>query len=110
MISHQLNRKQKEFVLAFEADAISTTVDQMQAELETVVSSSSNWNEQWETLTLDMRLLQMIDSLGLNLLVSLIKRANNRDIKIRTLLRSRMVYQTLLATRMDKQMSIHLEE
>lgn len=110
MITHSLDLRNKQLVICVSADMTSTTVEQQQQMLSDIISKSSVWGEPWDKLVLDLRATQMLDSLGLNMLVGLVKRVKDRDATIVTHLKNRIVYQTLLATRMDKQMDIKLEE
>lgn len=110
MLTYNLDLKRNELQLSFSGDIISTNVDELDAKLRALVDNSAVWSQNWSTLTIDMTSTQMLDSLGLNLIVSLLKRVRERPITVRTYLRSRIVYQTLLATRMDKLMTLHLEE
>ncbi len=108
MLHHEL-KKNHELYVKVEGEIISTTVNVLREELNQLFNNEAVWGTEWNILTLDLQNTQMLDSLGLNLIVSLIKRVKDRSSSVQALVKSRMVYQTLLATRMDRQMVIRFE-
>lgn len=107
MLNYHYEKKSGTIVLTVDGDVISTTTENIRQGLDALMADSLVWGESWSILLLDMSATKMLDSLGLNLLVSLLKRVQARSASLHVKITSRMVHQTLLATRLDRQITIH---
>jgi len=64
----------------------------------------------WNQFVLNLSSAKMIDSLGLNLILSIVKKVKLNQASIKILIANSTVYRTFLATRMDKIAEIEMIE
>lgn len=107
-MKHQLTSSTLTFTL--EGDILSTTISPLRAEALRLLESPPILNGSWNTLELVLTNAKMVDSAGLNFLVSLIKAAKNRGAVVRAVVASRTVHRTFVFTRLDKQVELVLRE
>ena len=106
-MKHELSRS-GEVTLVFEEDVLSTNVDRLKDQIDKIMELPSIKTANLHKLVLDMKLVKMVDSMGLNLLVNLVKSEKNKGHLIAALVTSLHLHRTLLFTRMDKQIEITL--
>lgn len=92
----------------FEEDILSTNVDRLKEQIDKIMELPTIKIGTIQKVHLDMRVVKMVDSMGLNLLVNLIKAEKNKARTILATVQSLHLHKTLLFTRMDKQMEINL--
>lgn len=109
-VSYEIEANTRLFKLTIQRDLISTTVDDIHAQLLVILERYDVVQADWAVLNIDLTAAKMVDSLGLNLLLFLIKKAQLRTAKIQATISSQPVYRTFLATRMDKLMHVTLLE
>ncbi len=97
-----------EISLIFEEDVLSTNVDRLKDQIDKIMELPVVKSANLQKLVLDMKLVKMVDSMGLNLLVNLVKSEKNKGRIVSALVTSLHLHRTLLFTRMDKQMEITL--
>lgn len=107
-MKHQLTGSTLTFTL--EGDILSTTISPLRAEALRLLESPTVQNGSWNVLELVLPTAKMVDSAGLNFLVSLIKAAKNRGANVRAVVSSRTVHRTFVFTRLDKQVELVLRE
>lgn len=105
-MKHTLENQTKTLTLTFPGDISSTNAEALRKETFSVLESETISKANWETLQLDLRAAKMIDSMGLNLLVSIIKLARNRESRIVGLIANQNVQRALCFTRLDTQMEL----
>ena len=105
-MNHQLDPREKLLTLTIPGDILSTNADGLREEIFGVLESPAIKNAEWNTLKLDLKAAQMVDSVGLNLIVALIRAVQQRQVKIQTVISSSNIQRTFLFTRLDKQMEI----
>ncbi len=93
--------------LVIPGDVLSTNVDQLRQAIATAVANGVP-GQKWETLEFDLRTAKMIDSAGLNLLVSIVRQIEPTGRKLRALIMNPNIHRTLLFTRLDKHMELKL--
>lgn len=108
MIQHQLDTREKTLKLIFPGDLTGSNTPQIDTEIKKIFEKEQSTD--WNTLILDLSTAQMVDSIGLNLIVNLIKYVKNRGGQVKSLMSNRTVYRTTLFTRLDKQMVVELIE
>ena len=105
-MKHILNPQAQTLTLVFTGDVLSTNASNLRQEIFTLLESDEVKRTSWQTLDLDLTATQMIDSMGLNLLVSVIKLARNRSAKVVGRIASPNVQRALLFTRLNTQMEL----
>ena len=107
-MKHQLTATT--LTLHIEGDILSTTISPLRAESLRLLESTAVHSGNWNVLELVLTDARMVDSAGLNFLVSLIKAAKNRGAAVRAVVSSRTVHRTFVFTRLDKQVDLVLRE
>lgn len=107
-LSFHLDKRQKQFSITFLTDILSSNVKELSDNI------GKKWeeikNDDWNILFIDISASKLVDSMGLNLVISLLKQAQNRGSKVKCKIASRTIHRTLLFTRLDKQMEIEFQE
>ncbi|MES2310128.1 MAG: STAS domain-containing protein [Verrucomicrobiota bacterium] len=106
-MKHELNQN-GQLTLIFEEDILSTNVDRLKDQIDKIMELPPIKSGGIQKILFDMKSVKMVDSMGLNLLVNLVKSEKNKNHSIAALVTSLHLHRTLLFTRMDKQMDITL--
>jgi anti-anti-sigma factor len=93
-------------LLAVPGDLISTTADTARTAFAATLDAADARQPAWNAVHLDLRNAQMIDSVGLNLLVSVIKRVKAKGGTVTAYVTHRNVERTLAFTRLNTQMQV----
>lgn len=91
-------------------DIVSTNVDQVRSDIMEVVESKGIDSADWNLLELDLTKADIIDSSGLNFLVTLDRHLKEHDKKTRLIVASPHIHRTFVYVRLDKRMDIVLVE
>ena len=83
-------------------DLISTNAEAVRNEANGLLGTADGPSRQWTALILDLTTAQMVDSVGLNLIVTLLKRVQQCGAKMRIVYTSPNVMRTFAFTRLDK--------
>ena len=105
-MKHTLDLQSKTLTLVVPGDVISTNADSIRKEAFGILESEVIARADWQTLQLDLRAANMIDSMGLNLLVSIIKLARTRNSRVVGLITNPNVQRALCFTRLNTQMEL----
>ena len=105
-LTHQLDSGSGVLHVAVPGDILSTNADALRDELFGVLESADIRSASWNTFRLDLTAAQMVDSVGLNLIVSLVRVVKARNGKVEATIRSANIYRTFLFTRLDKQIQL----
>ncbi len=106
MINHILNPSDKTLLLTIPGDLLSTNTDQIKKEIHAIIESASVKSAGWTTLKLDLTAAKMIDSVGLNLVVSLYKEAKKNNAKTTAVISNPNIQRTFLFTRLDTHIQV----
>jgi anti-anti-sigma factor len=106
MITHTLVTAEKTLRLTFPGDLLSTTTDQARKEIMAILELVPVKSSGWTTLALDLTAAKMIDSVGLNLVVSLYKTARKAQAKTTAVISNPNVQRTFLFTRLDTHIQV----
>jgi anti-anti-sigma factor len=87
-------------------DLLNTTTAAVRAEIDPLLAAASHVLETGTTLRLDLTAATMIDSVGLNLVVSLLKAVQKRGAKLQIAYADQNILRTLTFTRLDKQIEL----
>lgn len=105
-MKNKLDSFDKTLTLVFAGDILSTNADTLRQEAVGIIESPTVKGADWHTLSLDMRSAKMVDSVGLNLIVSLIKLAKTRNAKVVGHIANPSVQRALTFTRLNTQMDL----
>lgn len=89
-------------------DLTSTTAAAYRSLIDQKMGSATADNPGWNHLELDLRAARMVDSVGLNLLVSVIKNMKERGGSVRILIAHPNIQRILAFTRIDRHAEIQL--
>ena len=106
MINHTLNASDKTLLLTIPGDLLSTNTDQSKKEITAIIESAAVKSSGWTTLKLDLTAAKMIDSVGLNLVVSLYKEAKKNNAKTIAIISNPNIQRTFLFTRLDTHIQV----
>ncbi len=110
MVTSKFSPKEQTLRLNLPSDLRSTTVEPISREIQQVLEASAKQGEAWMFLHLDLTEAKMIDSAGLNLIVSLIRLSNQRKARVRISVSNPHVHRTFTFTRLDRQVDLELLE
>src|SRR5690349_15768865 len=105
-MQHILNPHSQTPPLASTGHVLSTNARTLRQEVCTWLQSEDVSRTPWPTRDLDLTASRLIDSMGLNLLVSVIKLARNRSAKVVGRIASPNVQRALLFTRLNTPMEL----
>lgn len=105
-MKHNLDIAAGTLTVAFPGDVLSTNVDSLRQETFALLEKSELKSANWKTLKLDLTAAKMVDSAGLNLIVSIIKSVKARGGNVRATVGNPNVYRTFIFTRLDKQLDL----
>jgi anti-anti-sigma factor len=105
-MKHQINASTRSLELTIPGDVLSTSADQFRTEILALLETESVKSSRWTTLVLDLTAAKMVDSVGLNLLVSLYKEAQKRTAKCSALIKSPNIQRTFAFTRLDAHIEV----
>jgi len=106
MINHTLKAADKTLELTFPGDLLSTNTDAARKEIFAIFESAPVKASGWTTLKLDLKATKMIDSVGLNLVVSLYKEAKKLNAKTTAVISNPNIQRTFLFTRLDTHIQV----
>jgi anti-sigma B factor antagonist len=95
-------------VCAISGDLTSTTAPAFRAEIEHKLASSSKDPAHLGMMEIDLKAARMVDSVGLNLLVSIIKQVKDRGGSVRIRIAHPNIQRILTFTRIDKHAEVVL--
>ncbi|MFO1487521.1 MAG: STAS domain-containing protein [Verrucomicrobiota bacterium] len=106
LLNPRLNLETGSLSIAIPGDILSTNADSLREDLFGVLESEPMQSAGWKTLELDLTQARMIDSVGLNLIVSVVRMVKARQGAVVANVRSSNIYRTFTFTRLDKQMTV----
>ena len=105
-ITHQLDTSVGILSVTIPGDILSTNADTLRDELFGLLESPEIKTGAWQILKLDLTTAQMVDSVGLNLIVSLIRAVKARQGTVEAAIRSANIHRTFMFTRLDRQITV----
>jgi len=97
-----LDPQNKVLTLTAPGDLVSTTVNRQHPEINQLLDPPPGAATQWSLLRLDLSAAKMVDSVGLNFIVSILKGAQKQGAKMQILYSNPNVHRTFLFTRLDR--------
>ena len=89
--------------MTLEGDLKSTTTAALHRDVFAILAHDSARSLQITTVELDISAATMVDSLGLNLVIAVLKWSKHRDASLRIIVGKRAVHSTMLAVGLDRQ-------
>lgn len=108
MVRQHLDEQNKTLQLTFEVDILGSNAKAISAHINNILEDRKE--SKLDILILDLLVANRIDSMGLNLLVSLIRRAKLYNWRVKSRVSSETIYRTCKFTHLDRQMEIELVE
>lgn len=99
------NPDNKTLRLTIPGDVLSTNIETLRRDIMATITSPAP-HQTWDVLELDLRAARMVDSAGLNLIVSVVRAADQRSRRIRALIENVNVQRTFIFTRLDKYLEL----
>ncbi len=106
MIEHDYDTKEHLLSLTFGTDLLSTNVEQLDTAARAVFARDDVRMSQWRTLVLDFSSVRMIDSMGINFLIQLLRVADGRKAKVKGIITRHNLHRLFLFTRLDKKIEL----
>lgn len=105
-MNHTLNPAERTLQVDIPGDVLSTNAEQIRTEIAALFESPSVKSAGWSKLVLNLTSANMIDSVGLNVLVGLYKDAKKRGAQTSALIRSANIQRTFAFTRLDAHIQV----
>ncbi len=106
MLQHTYSASEHLLKLEFTTDILSTNVEQLEAAARAILARDDVHTANWETLELDFSACKMIDSMGFNLLIQLVRTATDRQAKIRGIVTRPNIYRLFVFSCLDKKIDL----
>ena len=90
----------KTLKLVLPGDILSTEIETLRPAIFGILESTPA--ENWEVLVFDLSATTMVDSAGLNLLISVIRSVQPRGVKLRAIITNNNIFRTFKFTRLDR--------
>lgn len=103
---HRIDSETNTYTVLLQGNILSTNAHEIRAQLAKALGDPRSAAGALETFELDITSAQMIDSVGLNLIVWLLKAVRERGARLRLLIASVHVQRTLQFTRLDQQAEV----
>ena len=92
-------------VVTLDGDLVSTTAEPLRQEINQLLDTPAGQPVAWRIFRLDLSQAKMVDSVGLNFIVTILKSVQKQGGKMQVVYANQSVHRTFLFTRLDK----HLE-
>jgi len=94
--------RQKVLTLVIPGDLKSTTLPELQPEIERALSAAADHPETCQLIVVNLVATNLIDSMGLNLLARICRHAQETGARVRVVYANPHVHRTLIFTRLDR--------
>lgn len=101
--------RQATVTLRVEGDLTSTTAENIRTQANALIDAPPGASD-WRALRLDLARTKMVDSVGLNLIVSILKAVQRRGAVLEVVYSNPNVHRTFLFTRLDKHVTLVRQE
>jgi anti-anti-sigma factor len=105
-MQHHFDSSSKSLTVTVPGDVLSTNAEELRREVFALLESPQGSQAQCATLKLDLTRARMIDSVGLNLLVTFIRSMKDRSGKVQALISSDNIERTFVFTRLDQMLEL----
>ena|ERR1700761_3491487 len=97
---------ERTLTLSVSGDLLSTNVGSLRESAAALLSETVDHHPEWNVLRLDLRTANMVDSAGLNFVVTLLKRVRARGSRLQIAYTSPNVNRTFIFTRLDQHIEL----
>ena len=94
------------FTVTFFGDLISTAVERLRPEITLLFGDLAKPDSDWKLLQLDLSTAKMVDSVGLNFIITVLKSVQKKGAKMRVKYSDQNVHRTFIFTRLDKHVEL----
>ena len=105
-MNHTLDPVAGVLTLTVPGDILSTNADPLREQIFQLLGSEAIGQAAWGKLQLNLTAARMVDSVGLNLVVALIKAVKQRGATVQVNLANKNVQRTFMFTRLDQQVDL----
>jgi anti-anti-sigma factor len=107
-MKHKLECERKTLTVVFPGDVVSSNAAALQSELFALLESPAVKRGPWDRLEADLTAAKMVDSVGLNLLVTVVRTLTAEQKKMQVSVTALHVERALKFTRLDRLMEIRV--
>ena len=108
-MKYELNSSNQILKLKISSDITTSNVDEIRLDTLDIINSDQVAKENWNFVDIDLLNANVIDSSGLNFLVTLNRHVNKIGKKVRIFISSPHIHRTFVYVRIDKKMEIILK-
>ena len=101
-----LDLNEKSLIVRVPGDLTSTNAEALRNEVNPALEVPDGSSRKWDTFKVDLAAAKMVDSVGLNLIVTWLKRVQKHGAKMQILYSSQNVMRTFIFTRLDKHIEL----
>jgi anti-anti-sigma factor len=105
-MQHHFDANQKSLTVIVPGDVLSTNAEELRRGVFALLDSPEGSPTQCTVLTLDLTRAHMVDSVGLNLLVTFIRSMKERGGKVQALITSDNIERTFIFTRLNQMLEL----
>lgn len=105
-MQYNLNANHQTLTVRVPGDILSTNAEALRKELFALLDSPEGSAQKWNTLRLELLAAKMVDSVGLNLVVTLLKTVQKNHGKMQVVCASPNVHRTFVFTRLDQHIEL----
>ena len=100
------NLNNNTLTVTINGDLISTTAERLRTEINALFEAPPANPPAWQLLRLDLASAKMVDSVGLNFIVTILKAVQKQGAKMQIIYTNQNVHRTFLFTRLDKHVEL----
>ncbi len=104
MINHQIDSSAKSLKITVPGDILSTNVGQYSDDFSKIIEAESK--SDWSTMEIDLSNTKMVDSTGLNFLITVVKKLQSLNKSAKALITNANVNRTFVFTRLDQHIDV----
>ena len=101
-----LDHEERVLSIVIPGDLVSTAVKEINTEIETALAVPPGKAAAWQSISLNLIAAKMVDSMGLNLIVSIFKTAQKAGAKMQVIYSDPNVHRTFVFTRLDQHVTL----
>jgi anti-anti-sigma factor len=103
-MKHTADSANMTLTIVIPSDVLSTNTEVLRPEIFKILEDTAS--EAWQVLVFDLTAAKMVDSAGLNLLISVVRSVQPRGMKIRALVSNDNILRTFKFTRLDRHIEL----
>jgi anti-anti-sigma factor len=103
-MKHTADSANMTLTVVIPSDVLSTNTEVLRPEIFKILEDTAS--EAWQVLVFDLTAAKMVDSAGLNLLISVVRSVQPRGMKIRALVSNDNILRTFKFTRLDRHIEL----